>query len=39
VSHDPSDYSNMLICCSRNISDCYRCWKQFCCFIFLWKPW
>jgi len=27
--------SNMLICCSRNISYYYQCWKQ-CCF--LWKP-
>jgi len=22
-----SFHSNMLICCSRNISDCYHCWK------------
>ncbi len=26
-------YSNMLICCSRNISDYYQCWKQLRCFI------
>ncbi len=31
------NYSNMLICCSINISDSYQCWKQLCCFIFLWK--
>ncbi len=31
------NYSNMLICCSRTISDYYQCWKQLCCFIFLWK--
>ncbi len=33
------NHSNMLICCSRNISDYYQCWKQLCCPIFLWKPW
>ncbi len=32
------NHSNMLICCSRNISDYYQCWKQLCCFIFWWKP-
>ncbi len=26
----------IIICCSRNISDYYRCWKQ---LIFLWKLW
>ncbi len=31
-------HSNILICCSRNISDYYQCWKQSCCTIFLWKP-
>ncbi len=29
------NHTNMLICCSRNIS----CWKQLCCLIFLWKRW
>ncbi len=29
----------MLICCSRNISDYYQCWKQLCCWIFLLKLW
>jgi len=24
------NFSNMLICCSRNISY-YQCWKQLCC--------
>ncbi len=33
------NHNNMLICCSRNISDYYQCWKQLCCPIFLWKPW
>ncbi len=33
------NHNNMLICCSTNISDYYQCWKQFCCTIFLWKPW
>ncbi len=33
------NHSNMLICCSRNISDYYQCWKQLCCTIFLCKPW
>ncbi len=33
------NHNNMLICCSRNISDYYQCWKQSCCTIFLWKPW
>ncbi len=33
------NHNNMLICCSRNISDYYQCWKQLCCTIFLWKPW
>ncbi len=28
------NHSNMLIYCSRNISDYYQCWKQFCCFTF-----
>ncbi len=27
----------MLICCLRNISDYYQCWKQLCCTVFLWK--
>ncbi len=30
------NHSNMLICCSRNITSHYQCWKQLCCFIFLW---
>ncbi len=29
-------YSNMLICCSWNISYYYQCWKQLCCLIILW---
>ncbi len=33
------NHSNMLIYCSRNISDYYQCWKQLCCTIFLWKWW
>ncbi len=33
------NHSNMLICCSRNISDYYQCWKQLCCPIFLGKLW
>ncbi len=33
------NHSNMLICCSRNISDCYQWWNLLCCPIFLWKPW
>ncbi len=33
------NHNNMMICCSRNISDYYQCWKQLCCTIFLWKPW
>ncbi len=33
------NHNNMLICCSRNISDYYQCWKQLCCSIFLWKLW
>ncbi len=33
------NHNNMLICCSRNISDYYQCWKQLCCTIFLWKLW
>ncbi len=31
------NHSNMLICCSKNISLYYQCWKQLCCFVFLWK--
>ncbi len=27
------NHNNMLICCSRNISDYYQCWKQLCCFV------
>ncbi len=27
------NHSNMLICCSRNISYYYQCWKQLCCLI------
>ncbi len=27
------NHNNMLICCSRNISDYYQCWKQLCCWI------
>ncbi len=33
------NHNNMLICCSRNISDYYQCWKQLWCTIFLWKLW
>ncbi len=33
------NHNNMLICCSRNISDYYQCSKQLCCTIFLWKLW
>ncbi len=33
------NHNNMLICCSRNISDYYQCWKQLCCTIFLLKLW
>ncbi len=33
------NHSNMLICCSRNISDYNQYWKQLCCPIFLWKLW
>ncbi len=33
------NHNNILICCSRNISDYYQCWKQLCWWIFLWKPW
>ncbi len=33
------NHNNILIYCSRNISDYYQCWKQSCCTIFLWKPW
>ncbi len=31
------NHSNMIICCSRNISDYYQYWKHLSCFIFLWK--
>ncbi len=37
VTWSMRNHSNMLICCSRNISDNYQCWRQLCCFIFLWK--
>ncbi len=30
-----SNHSNILMFCSRNISDYYQCWKQSCCTIFL----
>ncbi len=35
------NHPNMLIYCSRNISDYYQCWTQLCCFVlfFLWKLW
>ncbi len=33
VSHDLSEIIQ------RNISCYYQCWKQLCCFIFLWKMW
>ncbi len=33
------NHSNMMVCCSRNISDYYQWWKQLCCWIFLWKLW
>ncbi len=29
------NHSNMLISCSRNISNSYQCWKWMCCSIFL----
>ncbi len=32
------NHSDMLICCSRNISYYNQSWKQFCCIIFLWNP-
>jgi len=28
------NHSNMMICCSRNTSDYYQCWKK-CCLILL----
>ncbi len=28
------NHSNILICCSRNISYYYQCWKQLCCCCF-----
>ncbi len=31
------NHSNMLICCSGNVSYCFQCWKQLCCFIWCWK--
>ncbi len=33
------NHSNMLVCCSRNISyfNHFKCWKQLCCLIFVWK--
>ncbi len=32
------NHYNMLICCLRNIYYYYyQCWKQLCCWIFLWK--
>ncbi len=31
------NHNNMLIYCSRNISDYYQCRKQLCCTISLWK--
>ncbi len=33
------NHNNVLIYCSRNISDYYQCWKQSCCTIILWKCW
>ncbi len=33
------NHSNMLNCCSRNISDYYQCWNQLCWLIFLWEGW
>ncbi len=33
------NHNNMLICCSRNISDYYQYWKPWCCTIFLKKQW
>ncbi len=32
------NHYNILICCLRNISYYYQCWKQLCCLIFLWNP-
>jgi len=29
-----SNHSNILIWCSRSISNYYRCWNHLCCFIF-----
>ncbi len=34
-----TNQSNILTCCSRNISCHYYWWKQLCCFIFMWKRW
>jgi len=31
------NHSNMMICCSRNISYYYQCWKELCCLIFFVK--
>ncbi len=31
--------SEIIIICSRNISDYYQWWKQLCFQIFFWKPW
>ncbi len=36
---NPFESLNPWICCSRNVSDYYQCWKQLCLFIFLWKRW
>ncbi len=33
------NHSNMLICCSRNISDYYDCWKQLLLLNIFMKPW
>ncbi len=39
VSRFFRNHSNCWICCWRNISYYYQCWKQMCCLIFLWEPW
>ncbi len=39
VTWSSENHNNMLIWCSRNISDYYQCWKQLCCPISLCKLW
>ncbi len=33
------NHNNILIYCSRHISDYHQCCKQLCCTIFVWKLW